>query len=123
MLREAFSATHAVDLVEQPGSMTDVAAHGPHVMILGPLRASGGSLGTWEFVALARAHRDLRHVPIVVLTPDLDHMMTMQADRFQRHSDVWVVGMPFDLDILAKVLAAAEREWVGGPQVTSMSVA
>jgi len=31
--------------------------------------------------------------------------------------------MPFDLDILAKVLAAAEREWVGGPQATSMSVA
>jgi DNA-binding NtrC family response regulator len=123
LLRDAFSDKHDVHPIECPASMTPIAAHRPNIVIVGPLRADGDSLGSWELIALARAHRDLRHVPVIVLTPDLHGLMSAQAERFQRYSDVWVVGMPFDLETLTKVIATAERQMVADPHETSASVA
>ena len=123
LLRDAFSATHKVESIERPASMTPIAAHRPNVMILGHLRADGDCLGTWEVVSLARKHRDLRRVPVIVLTPDLDGMMSAHAERFQRHSDVWVVGMPFDLETLMKVVGTVQRQMLADRSSIPASVA
>ncbi len=108
VLRDIFSDAHHVRLIEPASSMTAIADRAPHMLVIGPLSGAGGCLSSWDIVALARSHRELRDVPIVLLSPELDRLM-IGGDQLTAFNDVHVVGMPFELDVLVDVVGRVER--------------
>ncbi len=109
LLRDLLAQTHLVRTVTSAESMTLIAAHKPSLLIIGPLQSTGGSLNSWDIVALARAHRALRQIPIILLSADLDGLMA-DGEQIAQFAGVHVVGMPFDLEVLLGVIRTVERD-------------
>lgn len=109
LLRDLLAQTHMVRTVTAAESMTLIAGHKPSLLVVGPLQGSGGSLNSWDVVALARAHRALRHIPIILLSADLDGLMA-DGEQIAQFAGVHVIGLPFDLDVLLGVIRTVERD-------------
>lgn len=107
---DIFADDYTVGVLPCSGSVTAIAEQHPDMLLVGPASTHVplGSLGAWDIVALARAHRDLARVPIIVLTPDLDSMMADPLE-LRAHSNVHVIGMPFDIEVLTGVARSIER--------------
>lgn len=110
LLREVCMPTHRVKAVPAAGSMTGIAAQRPDIVIIGPATRSapGSSLRPWELVALVRSHRDLRAVPVLVLSADIDAVLA-QPSLLTEHDAVWVLGLPTDLETLTSVVTSVQR--------------
>ena len=106
LLRDAFGAKYHV--TGGPASMTTIAGQRPDLLVVGPSTPDGESLGSWEIVALARAHRHLGTVPIIVLSCDLDAIVA-SGTQLGAYRDVHVIGMPFELEVLDGVISSVNR--------------
>jgi len=108
LLREVFSATHRVSTLPPVNSVNIMADEDPSILIIGPLAVRpGATLSETEVIALARAHRRLRDVPIVVLTTDMEGILA-DSHELSEYRDVHVVGMPFEVDVLQGVVKTAQ---------------
>ena len=106
LMRAAFGAKY--DVTGSPASMTTIAGQRPNLLVVGPSTSDGASLGSWEIVALARAHRHLRTVPIIVLSCDLDGLMA-SGTQLGAYPNVHVIGMPFELEVIHGVVNSVNR--------------
>ncbi len=109
LLRALLAQTHLVRTVTGAESMTLIAGHKPSILVVGPLRGTGGSPNSWDIIALARAQRALRQIPIVLLSADLDGLIA-DGEQIAQFAGVHVIGMPFDLDVLLGVIKTVERD-------------
>ncbi len=110
VIRDALRATHVVNRMRSLASIDEIARQRPEILLIAPIvpGPAGGPATAWDLVGSARAHRELRDVPVVVLAPDLDAVMS--SPRLLRdHADMHVLGMPFDLDTLESVLGSIRR--------------
>jgi CheY-like chemotaxis protein len=110
-MHDALADSHDVTLVPPTTPMTRLASMRPDMLAVGPVAPSmSGHPGVvWDIVARARQHPELRAVPILVLTADLDGALATSG-LLSAHQQVHVIGLPFDLDTLTSVLASMERD-------------
>jgi CheY-like chemotaxis protein len=75
----------------------------PHLLIADVRAPHDGGLAGWELVRLARRHRVLCHVPIVLCTT---HRIALDIDgkRLAEFSDVHLLALPFALDVLERLV-------------------
>jgi CheY-like chemotaxis protein len=57
-------------------------------------------LSGWELLVLSRAHRDLRHVPVIIASADTHGMLKQRADELASMANVHILPKPFSLDDL-----------------------
>jgi CheY-like chemotaxis protein len=78
--------------------MERLAATRPDVIVLDLLLGgeSGGSSG-WDCLRLIRSNRDLRNVPVVICSADVDQLRRRRRD-IRRDGRLAVVAKPFSLD-------------------------
>jgi DNA-binding response OmpR family regulator len=109
LLRDIFGETHDVRAVGGSRSVGSISDEAPDILVIGLLgAATGAALSGWDLVALARQHRDLRNVPIILLTADLASVMA-DGDRLARYSDLHVVEVPFDEPVIETVVSSIDR--------------
>lgn len=110
VMRDALREWHEVVQVGPATPMTVIADTRPAILVLGPItpQQTGSSLSVWDLVALARAHRELRRTPIILLTSELDAVMA-DTKQLVEFAGVHAVGIPLDLDTLRSVLRSIER--------------
>jgi CheY-like chemotaxis protein len=104
VLTELFGPTARVSPMGQVTSVNPIADREPDLMIIGS-PAGRNALGAWQIVTLARAHRRLRDVPIIVLTSDI--MATLCDGRLAGCADLHLVEMPFDVEVIRRVVGTA----------------
>ena len=110
VMGDALAESHQVRRAPRGASMSRLADTQPDVLVVGPIASasSASTLTAWQIVALVRAHRELRRVPIVVLASDLSAVMA-DPGVLSAHDGVHALGIPFDLDTLTSVLASVQR--------------
>lgn len=108
LIAEIFSEAYEV-AESSPDSMTSIADQEPDLIIVGLLDQSRRELlSGWEIVALARRHRRLSHVPIVMLSTDMT-LMT-DRDRLATYSGLHVAAVPFELDDVRAIVGSVARQ-------------
>ena len=92
---------HAVTGLEAVrASVNDVADSRPDLLLVDLLLGDPAqTVNGWEIVLLAKAHRDLRHVPIILVTADLVGVKE-RAPELEAMTNVHVLTKPFGLDDL-----------------------
>ena len=60
-------------------------------------------MGGWELILLARSHRDLKHVPIILCSADLQTLRD-RKEELAGMAGVHVLEKPFDLDDLDRLV-------------------
>ncbi len=109
LLRDIFGETHDVTTVHGSRSVASIADQAPDILVVGLLgNETGASLNGWDLVALAREHRDLRHVPIVLLTANLAGVIA-DGGPLAKYSDLHVVEVPFEGPVIQTVVNAIDR--------------
>ena len=105
LLRDLFDERFEVSTVTQVTSVNHVADTAPDVMIV-DLHTNGtnGGLTGWQLVELARHHRSLTHVPIIVCTGDVTGLMR-HGDELTAHDNVHLLAKPFELDVIEGLVA------------------
>jgi hypothetical protein len=105
----AFDARHRVNCLRAVSSMEPIADQQPDLVVVGqPGPTDAEALTAWELVALARAHRDLREVPIILVVPSVVELMT-DAGRLAEFPDVHVLAAPPDPEVIRSVVRSLER--------------
>ena len=122
LLRDIFGETHDVTTVRGSRSVASIADQAPDILVIGLLgNETGASLSGWDLVALARKHRDLRNVPIVLLTANLAGVIA-DGGPLAKYSDLHVVEVPFDGPVIQTVVSAIDRRakesWRTGQPMT-----
>ena len=105
VLAELFGQTDRLGPIGPIASVDAIADREPDLLIIGSPTGRRDALDAWEMVTLARAHRRLRHVPIILLTTDV--MAILRDGRLAGHADLHLVEMPFDVDVIRRVVGAA----------------
>ncbi|MGH2429284.1 MAG: PAS domain-containing protein [Candidatus Limnocylindria bacterium] len=72
-------------------------------ILLVDMRLLPGQLSGWDIVILARAHRALRRVPVIICSADMDEIRTRQT-AIDRMEGVQVLVKPFDVEILEQAI-------------------
>lgn len=108
LLADALCATHRVTHMAAPASMMPIAESAPDLLILRLESSTPTALTGLEVASLARRHRLLARVPIIILTADARHL----HDRalLTALTDVHVVPMPFDLATIQAVVHSVVRQ-------------
>jgi DNA-binding response OmpR family regulator len=84
--------------------ITEIAASRPDLLIIDlVLGDPAQTINGWELLLLARAHRDLRHVPIILVTADVGGVKD-RAPELATMSNVHVLTKPFGLDDIEPLL-------------------
>lgn len=108
-IEAALGANHRVDRLRAVASMEPIAHQQPDLVVVGqPGPTDPEALTAWELVALARAHRELRDVPIVMVVPSVVEIMT-DAGRLAEFADVHVLAAPPDPEVIRSVVRSLER--------------
>ena len=108
-IEAAFDANHRVTRLRAVFSMEPIADQQPDLVVVGqPGPTDADALSAWELVALARAHRELREVPIVMVVPSVEELMT-DAGRLAEFADVHVLAAPPDAEVIRSVVRSLER--------------
>jgi CheY-like chemotaxis protein len=109
LLRDLFDDRFEVSTVAQVTSVNHVADTTPDVMIV-DLHTNGTNSGLtgWQLVELARRHRDLRRVPIIVCTGDLTGLMR-HGDELTAHDNVHLLAKPFELEVIEGLVGRLVR--------------
>lgn len=85
--------------------LSDLVATGPALIVLDLLLGDGTSGPSgWELFALARRHRDLRRVPILVCSADVRAMRARRSE-FERDPRTRALEKPFSIDALERSVA------------------
>lgn len=104
----AFDASHRINRLRAVTSMESIARQQPDLVVVGqPGPPDGEALTAWELVALARAHRELREVPIILVVPSVVELMT-DAGRLAEFPDVHVLAAPPDPEVIRSVVRSLE---------------
>ena len=105
----AFDASHRVNRLRAVSSMEPIANQQPDLVVVGqPGPTDADALTPWQLVALARAHRELRQVPIILVVPSVEELMT-DAGRLAEFADVHVLAAPPDAEVIRSVVRSLER--------------
>ena len=108
-IEAALGANHRVNRLRAVSSMEPIADQQPDLVVVGqPGPTDADALTAWEVVALARAHRELREVPIVMVVPSVVELMT-DAGRLAEFADVHVLAAPPDPEVIRSVVRSLER--------------
>ena len=108
-IEAAFGSHHRIHRIRSVSSMEPIAEQQPDLVVVGqPGPTDPGALTAWEIVALARAHRELREVPIVMVVPSVVEIMT-DAGRLAEFADVHVLAAPPDAEVIRSVVRSLER--------------
>lgn len=117
LLGEVLGESHRLNRVARAESITAIANSEPTLLMVGPFpTADAVSLSAWDVVALARADRDLRTVPIIVFTSDAN-LLSDDDTHLRADQDVLLVGIPFELDVLDHVVMSIDRRRDARPRV------
>lgn len=102
-----------VELALFDGSATlqDIEASTPDLLVV-DLRLGTESLTGMEIIRLARAHRQLRHVPIVVCSAAVDQLVTLEPE-LSEIPNLFVLPKPFSLGELDACVGEALARRVG----------
>jgi CheY-like chemotaxis protein len=100
LLRDLFGEFFEVSTVARVASVNDVADTAPDILIV-DLHSSEttGRLTGPQLVGLARRHRSLRRVPIIVCTGDVTGIMR-RGDDLIAHGNVHLLAKPFELEVI-----------------------
>jgi hypothetical protein len=108
-IEAVLGANHRVNRLRAVSSVEPIADQQPDLVVVGqPERTDRDALTAWELVALARAHRELREVPIVMVVPSVVEIMT-DAGRLAEFADVHVLAAPPDPEVIRSVVRSLER--------------
>lgn len=94
----AFTVTSPVD-----SSIIGIADTRPDVLIIDLHLANDDGLTGWELVRLARSHRTLRTVPIIVCTADVVGLGN-DGPRLAEYGNVHLMTKPFALDVIERLV-------------------
>ena len=121
LLRDVFDEGFEVSTVAQVTSVNQVADTAPDVMIV-DLHTNGMNRGLtgWQLVELARHHRELREVPIILCTGDLTGLMR-HGDDLKAYDDVHLLAKPFELEVIEGLVSRLVRTHGARDQTLSAS--
>jgi CheY-like chemotaxis protein len=94
----AFTVTSPEDT-----SIIRIADTQPDVLIIDLHLANGDGLTGWELVRLARSHKTLRSVPIIVCTADVVGLDN-DGPRLAKYGNVHLMTKPFALDVIERLV-------------------
>lgn len=90
---------------DETSILADLAGAAPDLIILDLLLGDGtDGLSGWDLLALARRHRDLRGVPILVCSADV-RAMRARRGQFDRDPRTRALEKPFSIDALERSVA------------------
>jgi CheY-like chemotaxis protein len=95
---DAFTVTSPKD-----ASIIGIADTRPDVLIVDLHLATGDGLTGWELVRLARSHRTLHAVPIIVCTGDVVGLGN-DGPRLAEYSNVHLMTKPFALEVIERLV-------------------
>lgn len=101
LLGDAGHEVHGFD--GQMATIDEIAATQPDLLIIDILVEGQASTG-WDVLALARAHDQLRSVPIVVATADVVQT-DRRRDELEQLGDIRVLAKPFGAEELDRTIA------------------
>jgi len=58
----------------------------------------------WELLVLCHSHRELRHVPIIVVSADTGGVLKQRADDLAKMANVHILTKPFDMKALEELV-------------------
>jgi CheY-like chemotaxis protein len=102
-----------VELALFDGAVTihEIEQSRPHLLVMDLLLGVDNLTGL-EMIRLLRAHRTLRHVPIIVCSAAVDAIRNHE-DELSRTANLFVLPKPFSLDDLEMCVGEALRSrWV-----------
>jgi CheY-like chemotaxis protein len=102
LLRDIFVGRLEVVAADRQ-SVNGLADTEPDVIFIDLNPAHPPGLTGWDLVALARRHRDLRQVPIVLLGA-LDIALDSEGHQLGALPDVHLLALPFELDVLERLV-------------------
>jgi DNA-binding response OmpR family regulator len=112
LLRDIFSEGFTIIGESGITSVNDLADTAPHLLIV-DLDGDGlGGLDGRHIIALARRHRSLWDVPIIVCTSDLMALMH-EADELTATGNVHLIAKPFEIEGIERLV---RRSLDGGAQ-------
>jgi CheY-like chemotaxis protein len=98
LLADIFDAQFEVTAARD-ASLNGIGDTRPQLLIVNVPGVSSGGLTGWEIVRLARWHRDLCAIPIVLCTSGLI-ALDRDDDRLAGFTDVHLLSMPFALEVI-----------------------
>lgn len=84
--------------------VADLATAAPDLIILDLLLGDSSGLAGWDILQLARRHRHLRHVPVLVCSADVRALRARRAE-FARDPKISALEKPFSINVLERSVA------------------
>lgn len=84
-------------------SPDDIVDSAPDLLIV-DLRLDRGDLQGWDIVELARSHRDLRSIPIVVCSADVTELKR-QEETVLEAGNTALLSKPFSMEVVEQIVS------------------
>jgi CheY-like chemotaxis protein len=102
LLRDIFAQRFEV-VAAAPTSLNGLADSEPDLLFIGLDPKDAATLGGWDLTALARQHKGLARVPIILCTAQ-NIALDIDGRRLATFSDVHLLTKPFELQVVEQLV-------------------